>query len=186
MELSLTTFDNTTFDKGAGKIKQALWFLIHALFIKSSLLPVMGFKKFLLELFGAKIGTGFVIKPSVHIKFPWKLELGDHVWLGEHVWIDNLDRVKIGNNVCLSQGALLLTGNHDYTLSSFDFKNAPIVIEDGVWIGAKAVVCPGVHCKSHSILSVGAIATKDLESFTIYQGSPAKEVRKRNISHPKK
>lgn len=181
MELSLTTFDNTTFDKGAGKFKQFMWFFAHALFIKSSLIPVMGFKKFLLQWFGAKIGEGLVIKPSVHIKFPWKLELGDNVWLGEHVWIDNLDKVKIGNNVCLSQGALLLTGNHDYTLSSFDFKNAPIFLEDGVWIGAKAVVCPGVTCRSHSILSVGSIATKNLDEYTIYQGCPARAVRKRVI-----
>lgn len=185
MEVSLIKFDNRTFDKGAGKFKQVLWYFVHAIFIKSSLFPIMGFKKFLLQLFGARIGKGFVIKPSVHIKFPWKLELGDHVWIGEHVWIDNLDTVIIGNNVCLSQGALLLTGNHDYTLPSFDFKNAPIILEDGVWIGAKAVVCPGVHCKSHAVLSVGSVATKVLEPYCIYQGSPAKEVRKRRISRSK-
>lgn len=179
MELSLKTFDNTTFDKGAGKIKQFVWFFINAIFFKTALVPMMGIKKKMLQLFGAKIGDGFVIKPSVHIKFPWKLELGNNVWIGEHVWIDNLDRIKIGDNVCLSQGALLLTGNHDYTLSSFDFKNAPIILENGVWIGAKAVVCPGVTCKSHAILSVGSIATKNLEKYTIYQGCPAKEVRKR-------
>lgn len=181
MEISLTTFDNTTFDKGASRFKQFLWFYIHALCIKTSLIPLMGFKKKILQFFGAKIGKGFVIKPSVHIKFPWKLELGDNVWIGEHVWIDNLDKVTIGDNVCLSQGALLLTGNHDYTLSSFDFKNAPIILENGVWIGAKAVVCPGVTCKSHSILSVGSVATKNLEKYTIYQGCPATEIRKRII-----
>lgn len=181
MELSLTTFDNTTFDKGASKFKQILWFYTHALFIKTSLIPLMGLKKKILQLFGAKIGSGFVIKPSVHIKFPWKLQLGDNVWIGEHVWIDNLDKVIIGDNVCLSQGALILTGNHDYTLSSFDFKNAPITLENGVWIGAKAVVCPGITCKSHAVLAVGSIATKNLKKYTIYQGCPATEVRKRTI-----
>jgi len=74
---------------------------------------------------------------------------------------------------------MLLTGNHDYTISSFDYRNAPIILEDGVWIGAKSVVCSGVRCKSHSILTAGSVATKDMEEYTIYQGNPAKEIRKR-------
>lgn len=176
---NLEEFSNKTFEKGAGLVRLSLWFFIHIFFIKSSLIPFIKFKIFWLRLFGAKIGKGLVIKPSIHIKFPWKLIIGDYVWLGEHCWIDNLDNVTIGNNVCISQGALLLTGNHDYTVSSFDYRNAPIVLEDGVWIGAKAVVCSGVTCKSHSILTVGSIATKDLEAYTIYQGNPAKEIRKR-------
>ncbi|SDW46083.1 putative colanic acid biosynthesis acetyltransferase WcaF [Lutibacter oricola] len=181
MKANLELFDNSTFCKGASKIKQITWLVLNAIFIKSSWLPFMGVKAFLLRLFGAKIGKGLVIKPAVNIKFPWKLTIGDNVWLGESIWIDNLDEVKIGSNVCISQGAMLLTGNHDYTLTTFDYKNAPIVIEEGVWIGAKTVVCPGVICKSHSILVVGSIATKNLAEFTIYQGNPAKEIRKRKL-----
>jgi putative colanic acid biosynthesis acetyltransferase WcaF len=178
-EVKLSTFNNSNFNKGAGKLKWFLWLLVSSLFLKPSWIPFMGVKIFILKLFGAKIGKGLVIKPSVNIKFPWKLVIGNDVWIGENVWIDNLDAVIIGNNVCISQGALLLTGNHDYTLPSFDYRNQPIKVEDGVWIGAKSVVCPGVICKSHSILAVGSIATKNLESYTIYQGNPAKEVRKR-------
>lgn len=181
MKTLLSKFDSTSFDKEAGFIKQTIWFFINIFFLKCSLNPFMGIKIFVLKKFGAKIGTGLVIKTSINIKFPWKLEIGNDVWIGENVWIDNLDKVTIGSNVCLSQGALLLTGNHDYKLSSFDYKNAPIIIEEGVWIGAKSVVCPGVICKSHSILAVGSIATKQLEPYTIYQGNPAKEVRKRII-----
>ena len=179
MPTRLDSFNPNTFDKEAGAIQKALWFLLHALFIESSWMPVMGLKVFLLRRFGAKVGQGLVIKPSVRIKFPWKLEIGDHVWLGEGCWIDNLDYVKIGSHVCISQGAQLLTGNHDYTVSSFDYRNAPIVLEDGVWIGAQTVVCPGVTCQSHSILTVGSVATKNLEPYMIYQGNPAVAVRKR-------
>lgn len=181
MKTTLSTFDNSTFDKGAGFLKQGLWFIINTICFKSSLFPVMSLKVKLLRIFGAKIGKGLVIKPSLNIKFPWKLEIGDDVWLGENVWIDNLDMVTIGNNVCISQGALLLTGNHDYTKSSFDYRNGPIILEDGVWIGAKAVVCPGVTCYSHSILSVGSIATKNLQQYTINQGIPSTRVRDRTI-----
>nr|WP_321486345.1 WcaF family extracellular polysaccharide biosynthesis acetyltransferase [uncultured Draconibacterium sp.] len=181
MKTQLNTFSNADFDKGANIFKRPLWFFLHAIFIESSWMPIMTIKQFLLKAFGAKIGKGLVIKPSVRIKFPWKLEIGDHVWLGEGCWIDNLDHVRIGNNVCISQGALVLTGNHDYTVSSFDYRNAPIVLEDGVWIGAKSVVCPGVTCKTHSILTVGSVATKDLEPYSIYQGNPAIKIRDRKI-----
>ena len=112
---------------------------------------------------------------------PWKLKIGNNVWIGEGVYIHSLDNITIGDNVCISQQSMLLTGNHDYTISSFDYRNAPILIEDGVWIGARAVVCPGVSCKSHSILSVGSVATKDLKAYEIYQGVPAKFVRQRKI-----
>jgi len=180
-KVRLDTFSIGNFDKGAGFIKQTLWYFVNALFVRASWNPFMGIKIALLKAFGAKIGKGLVIKNNVCIKFPWKLTIGDYVWLGENCWIDNLDKVTIGNQVCISQGALLLTGNHDYTLTSFDYRNAPIVIEDGAWIGAKAVVCPGVIVHSHAILTVGSIATKEMEDYGIYQGNPAKLIRLRLI-----
>lgn len=128
-EVHLSSFNTGNFNKGAGFIKQTLWYFVNALFVRASWNPFMGIKVFFLKLFGAKIGKGLVIKNNVNIKFPWKLTLGNDVWLGENAWIDNLDEVIIGNNVCISQGALLLTGNHDYTLSTFDYRNAPIIIE---------------------------------------------------------
>ena len=177
----LSSFTTGNFDKGAGFIKQTLWYFTNALLVRASWNPFMGIKIALLKAFGAKIGKGLVIKNNVCIKFPWKITIGDNVWLGEYAWIDNLDYVTIGNNVCISQGALLLTGNHDYTCSSFDYRNAPIVIENGAWIGAKCIVCPGVTVHSHAILTVGSIATKDMEEFTIYKGNPAIKIRDRII-----
>lgn len=179
MAVALKTFKTNNYDKGRGKLIQFIWIFFNALFLKNSWFIFMKFKVFLLRSFGAKIGQGMVIKTNVNIKFPWKLVIGNDVWIGEGVWIDNLDRVTIGNDVCLSQGALLLTGNHDYKSSSFDYKNEPISIGDGVWIGAKSVVCPGVICENESILTVGSVATKDLKSLGIYQGNPAMIVRQR-------
>lgn len=181
MQIRLKDFDGSDFSKGAGSIKQICWYIVNSLFFKSSLLPIMGIKIYLLKQFGAKIGEGLIIKPCVNIKFPWKLTIGNNCWIGEKVWIDNLDTVSIGDNVCLSQGALILTGNHDYSDSSMPYRNNPINIEEGVWIGAKSVVCSSVHCASHSILTVGSIATKNMDAYTIYQGNPAVEIRKRKI-----
>ena len=181
-KVNLETFSTYNFNKGANKLKIVIWYFVNALFVRASWNPFMGIKVFFLKLFGAKIGKGLVIKNNVNIKFPWKLTLGNDVWLGENAWIDNLDEVIIGNNVCISQGALLLTGNHDYTLSTFDYRNAPIIIEDGAWIGAKTVVCPGIKVKSHAILTVGSTATKNMEAYGIYQGNHALKIRTRNIT----
>jgi putative colanic acid biosynthesis acetyltransferase WcaF len=135
----------------------------------------------LLKLFGSKLGKGVVIKPNVIIKYPWNLTIGDHTWVGEHVWIDNLAEVNIGSNCCISQGAYLLTGNHDFTSPSFDLMVASINVSNEAWIGAKSTVCPGVNLQQASVLTVGSVATKELEPFGIYQGNPALKIKERVI-----
>lgn len=150
------------------------------LLFRSGLMPSSSVLVWILRLFGAKIGKDVRIKPYIYIHYPWKLSIGDYSWLAE-CRIENLAEVSIGNNVCVSQKAMLLTGNHDYKKADFDLITKPIVLEDGVWIGANAVVCPGVTAASHAVLTVGSVATKDLESFSIYQGNPAIKVKDRVI-----
>jgi putative colanic acid biosynthesis acetyltransferase WcaF len=179
-QTNLTSFNNDWYNSGASFLKRALWYRLSGLFVHSRF-PFSRFKVFLLRLFGAKIGKGVVIKPGVNIKSPWLLEIGHYSWLGENVWIDNLVKVKIGANCCLSQGAFLLTGNHNYKKSSFDLLTGEITLEDGVWIGAKATVCPGVICYSHSVLTVGSVASGKLEAYGIYRGNPAEKIREREI-----
>jgi len=171
----------TTINIGASLGKQMIWYLVNIIFFKNPFNIFSALKVRMLRLFGAELGRGVVIKPSVNIKFPWKLRMGDHSWIGEDVWIDNLSDVLIGSNVNLSQGCLLLTGTHDHTKTSFDFQSHPIVLEDGVWIGAKAVVYGGVICRTHSILGIGSVAEKELDPYTIYKGNPAVPVLKRVV-----
>lgn len=177
----LSKFNNGWFEAGTSILKRGLWYFISTTFFCSRF-PLNGFKVFLLRLFGAKIGAKVIIKPGVNIKSPWLLVVGDYVWIGEHVWIDNLVKVSIGNHSCISQGAMLITGNHDYSKSSFDLMIKEIVIEEGVWIGAKAVVCPGIICHSHAVLSVASIATSNLAAYGIYSGNPAVRIKERIIS----
>lgn len=178
MQTDLSKFNVGDYDAGP-KWKVGLWFLVNY-FVFDSVIPwPYGIKSLLLRLFGAKVGKGLVTKVKVRIKYPWRLVIGDNCWLGESAWIDNLAHVTIGNNVCISQGAMLLTGNHDYTLHDFPYRLGKIVIEDGVWVGAQAVVCPGVTCRTHSILTVNSVATKDLGPWNIYMGNPAALIRKR-------
>lgn len=179
----LSTYNNDWYKPaiGAGKLKQGLWYFTNVFFFINPLNPFSGLKCLLLKCFGAKLGMGVMIKPGVNIKYPWKLIVGDHCWIGEDVWIDNLGKIKLGNNVCLSQGAMLLTGNHNYAKTSFDLMVKEIVLEDGVWIGAKAVVCPGVIAFSHAMLSAASVATKNLEAYTITSGNPARTLKQRVI-----
>jgi putative colanic acid biosynthesis acetyltransferase WcaF len=178
MNTNLGKYDNSWYRPG-NPVKRWLWYLLNILFFKTPLFPFYKFKVFLLKLFGAKVGHNVLIKPLVNIKYPWFLEIGNNVWIGEQVWIDNLDKVSIGNNVCLSQACLLLTGNHDYTKTSFDLVIKPIVLEDGVWIGARAVVCGGTVCHHHAVVTVGSVAKGELEAMAIYRGNPAVKIKER-------
>jgi putative colanic acid biosynthesis acetyltransferase WcaF len=179
--MDLKRYDNSWYRPGP-KWKTTLWLLVNAVFFNNSLAVFNGLKCSLLRLFGAKVGKRVVIKPSINIKYPWFLRIGNDVWIGEKVWIDNLGLITIGSNVCISQGAYLLTGNHNYKKPFFDLIIGTIVLEDGVWIGAKATVCPNVTCKTHSVLSVSSVATTDLEPYGIYQGLPAKKIKTRIIN----
>jgi len=178
IKTDLSSYNNSWYDPGGNKLKRSFWFIANAFFF-ASFNPFNGLKIALLRLFGAKVGHGVVIKPSVLIKYPWRLSIGNYVWIGEKVWIDNLENISIGNNVCISQGALLLCGNHDYKKATFDLMLEKITLEDGVWIGAKAIVCPGVTCASHSVLTVNSVAVKNLEPYSVYSGNPAIKVKDR-------
>lgn len=179
MDLSL--YDNSWYNPGGSKFKRALWYFFNICFFKNTLFPFIKAKVFMLRWFGASVGENVVLKPAINIKYPWNLRIGNNVWIGEGVWIDNLSMVTIEDNVCISQGALLLCGNHDYKKKTFDLMLGEIYCESGVWIGAKAVVAPGVRLKTCAVLALGSVAVADLDAHGIYQGNPAVKVRERII-----
>jgi putative colanic acid biosynthesis acetyltransferase WcaF len=180
-QVNLAKFEGKVYSNIIQKIKYLLWLITSNIFFLTNL-PYPNFLKiFILKLFGARVGKGVVIKPWVKIKFPWELTIHNYVWIGESVWIDNISHVNIADNVCISQGALIITGNHNYNLISFDLISKPINIEEGSWLCANSIVTGGVTVKSHAVLSIASIATKDLNAFTIYKGNPAIEINKRHI-----
>ncbi len=180
-QTNLFAYNNFSYNPGGNIFKRVLWYYINVLIFKSSLFPFYGLKNCLLRLFGAKIGKEVEIKPCVNIKYPWFLNIGNEVWIGENVWIDCLVPVTIGNNVCISQGAVVLTGNHNYKKTTFDLIVSGITLEDGAWIGACAIVNPGITVGSHAVLTSGSVATKNLNPYSIYQGNPATKVRERVV-----
>lgn len=178
--VDLNIYNNSWYTPGP-KWKILLWFLINPITVNTYLPIPQSFKKMILRLFGAKIADKVVLKPRINIKYPWYLEIGENTWIGEEVWIDNLVEVKIGKNACISQGAMLLTGNHDFTKKSFDLMVKKIELENGVWVGAKAIICPGVKMKTHSMLSAGSVLSKQTKEYFIYTGNPAIESKMRIV-----
>lgn len=176
--MRLDQFDNSEFRRGRPRWVEALWIIVSALTV-GSFLPGSRFRVSLLRSFGARIGSGVVIKPSVIVKSPWNLEIGDHVWVGERVWIDNLAKVRIGSHSCISQGAYLCTGSHDWTRQNFALITRAIDIEDQCWVGAMARLAPGTRMVQGAVLSMGSVGAGTLEAWSIHQGNPAHKTRDR-------
>ncbi len=180
-EVRLAAFQNAWYDPGRGAFLRALWMLANAAFLLTWFPWPSPLKRGLLRLFGARVGKGVVVKPRLNVKYPWHLTVGDHSWLGEGVWIDSLAAVRIGANVCLSQGVMIETGNHDWSRPMFDLVVKEVVVEDGAWAAVGALLLPGARLASHAVLGAGSVLSGDTEAYGVYVGVPAVKVRERVI-----
>ncbi|MGA2737157.1 MAG: WcaF family extracellular polysaccharide biosynthesis acetyltransferase [Bryobacteraceae bacterium] len=180
--VDLSVPDNSEYLKGRPWLVIVLWHFIGAPLVRANWLPVSSVKTALLKAFGAHIGVGAYIKPGIKIKFPWYLTVGDHCWLGEDVWIDNLAPVTIGSHVCVSQGAYLCTGNHDWSSTNMKLFRRPIALQDGSWVGARAIVGPGTVVGAGAIVTAGSVITRDVPAGQIWSGNPARYTRDRVVA----
>ena len=160
-------------------IVKLIWDFIGKPFF-SSYLPGTYWRKLILRIFGARIGKGGKFKINIKISEPWNLSIGDDCWIGENVWIDNLDLVKIGNRVCISQGVYVCTGNHNYKDDLFSLILEKIVIEDDCWIAAKSIIAPGSILKKGCVACLGSVVSGILQKDGIYKGNPAKLLKSKN------
>lgn len=155
------------------RLRRAIWYL-SGRWLVSSFLPGSFWRKFILCIFGARIGSNCCLKPRINITSPWHFSVGHHCWFGENVWIDNLALVSIGDAVCISQSAYLCTGNHDYKSTSFDLRLASITIESQSWIGAHAILAPGTHISFGCVVSLGSVVSGSIPQYSIVKGNPAR------------
>ena len=181
LPIDLSLPDNTLLERGRPALIEILWHLAGSPLVRSELLPFSRLKCFVLRAFGAKIGVGVYIKPGVRVKFPWRLSVGDHSWLGERVWIDNLAHVTIGAHACVSQDVYLCTGNHDWSHPNLKLYTRPIQLEDGCWVAARSMICPGVTLGECAVVTGGSVVSGDVPPYEVHGGNPASFIRIRKI-----
>jgi putative colanic acid biosynthesis acetyltransferase WcaF len=135
-----------------------------------------GWRRFLLRLFGARIGVGVLVRPTVRITYPWKLSIGDHSWIGDFAELYTLGPIEIGRCAVVSQYVYVCTGSHDMRSPGFDIFQKPIRIEDEAWVAAGAFLHPGVTIGRGCVVAARSVVNGDTEPFKVYAGAPAKPI----------
>ena len=180
--VDLRRYDNSWYSPGRSVGWRGLWMFFGLPLLRSTWFASSAARVALLRCFGAKIGQRVVIRQHVTVKYPWHLEIGDDCWIGEQVWIDNLTLVRLGNSVCLSQGAYLCTGNHDWTDPAFGLRVAGIDVRAGAWAGARSLLMPGVVLGEASVVGAGSVVSGRIPAYQIFSGNPAMFVKERRVS----
>ncbi|WP_327019692.1 WcaF family extracellular polysaccharide biosynthesis acetyltransferase [Arthrobacter sp. Soil782] len=157
----LSLFTGNGYVKGRSKVVQVLWVMVSSLIVQRIWCPSR-LRVRVLRAFGANIGNGVLIREGVRVHWPWKLSIGDNSWIGVDVWLLNLEQIAIGQDVCVSQSAFICTGSHDAKSRSFEFDNAPIKVEDGAWIAARATVLRGVTVGKDAVVGATALVVRDV------------------------
>jgi putative colanic acid biosynthesis acetyltransferase WcaF len=174
--IDLGTYDLSDFDRGAPRWKRRLWVLVSAVFFQNPIPRASRFRAGLLRAFGATIRNGVLFGSNVYISYPWRLTVGDHVWLGDDVGIQSLAQVTIESNVCVSRRCYLLTGSHDFRRGDFKLKVAPILIRQGRWIAIGSLVVAGVTIGEGAVVSAGSVVLRDVPANCLVRGNPAQMV----------
>lgn len=164
------------------KLGRILWNIIWLMLYRPSPRIFHGWRRFLLRLFGCKIGRGAHPYPSAKIWAPWNLEMGSHSCLGDHTDCYCVDKITIGSHSTVSQYSLLCTASHDYTDPSMPLITAPIVIGEGAWIAADVFIGPGVAIGDGAVIGARSSVFRNVEPWTVVAGNPTRVIKKRETS----
>jgi putative colanic acid biosynthesis acetyltransferase WcaF len=172
--------------RGRSAVTVQLWWIVESTLFRWSPQVLYSWRSFLLRLFGASIGKSVRFRSTVRITYPWKLKIGDHVWVGDDCVFYNLGEIAVGSNVAIAHDVYLCTGLHDYTRIDFPIEQKPIHIEDEVWLPNDIFVGPGVTIGRGTIVGARSTVLKDLPSGMICYGHPAMPVRPREMTGQRK
>jgi len=167
--------------RGRNAIIVQIWWFTQATLFNLSPQFLYGWRRFLLRLFGAKIGKGVVLRPTVKITYPWKITIGDFSWIGDDVTLYSLGEIEIGTNTVISQKSYLCTGSHDYKNESFPIYAKKITIGNESWIATDVYIAPGITVGNNVVVGARSSIFNNLEKEGIYVGSPAKFIKDRTI-----
>ncbi|QVY64754.1 putative colanic acid biosynthesis acetyltransferase [Polaribacter sp. Q13] len=175
----LNTFKLPKNFRGRNAFIVQLWWLVQSILFSNSPQFMYGFRRFLLRLFGAKIGKNVIIRPTVRITYPWKISIGDFSMIGDDVVLYSLGRIEIGNNVVISQKSYICAASHDYLKSDFPIFAKKITIEDQCWLATDVFVAPGITIGKGTVVGSRSSVYKNLPSNKVCIGNPAKIIRER-------
>jgi len=165
--------------RGRSGLVVQLWWIVDFWFFKLSPQIMYGWRRFLLRLFGAKIGKGVIIRPNVTITYPWKVSIGDYSWIGDNVELYSLGEIEIGSNVVISQRSYLCAASHDYKKQDFPIWSGKITIEDECWLATDVYVAPNVTIGKGTVVGARSSVFKNLPGGKICVGNPAKVIKDR-------
>ena len=165
--------------RGRSAVTVQLWWLIQSTLFAYSPQFMYGWRRFLLRLFGAKIGKNVIIRPSSKIQFPWKVTVGNDSWIGDEVNLYSLGEIEIGGHVVISQRSYICTGTHDAFKETFDISSQNITIEDQCWLATDVFVAPGVTIGRGTVVGARSSVFKDLPAGKICMGQPAMVIKDR-------
>ena len=166
------------------RFKRALWMVVYTVFFRHSFYPfLVRWRAWLLQRFGMKCGNHISIHPSAMIWAPWNIKTEHALAIDEGVNLYSVDKITIGMKVAISREAFICTASHDITKPNRPLITAPITICDGVWIGARAIILPGVTIGEGAVVAAGAVVTKDVEPWSVVGGNPAKFIKKRELKN---
>ena len=168
--------------RGRHAIIVQLWWIVQALLFRPSPQFMYGWRRWLLRLFGAQVGRGVILRPTMTTQFPWKVKIGDYSWIGDEVVLYSLGEIHIGANAVISQRSYLCTGSHRPFEIDFPIYAEKIVVEDEVWIATDVYVGPGVTVARGALVGARSSVFKDLPAGMICLGSPAKPVKPRTYA----
>jgi len=163
------------------KVFRVMWMLVGRPVFRLSFHNWYPLRASLLRLFGARIGRGVRLRPSVHVEIPWNIDLADNVVVGDHAILYSLGTITVGPRTVISQYAHLCAGTHDFADRRFRLIRDPIVIGRDAWIGADAFIGPNVRVGEFAVVGARASVYKNLDPGMVYAGNPAKPIKKRQL-----
>jgi putative colanic acid biosynthesis acetyltransferase WcaF len=179
--IDLRQYDQSNFDRGRPGWFILLWWLVQAVFFPLSPHNFNAFRRWLLRLFGAKIGKRVLIRPTARFTYPWKVAIADDSWIGDDVVFYSVDRIQIGSHCVISQKSYLCTGSHDIQAPAFSLITAPIIIENGVWIATDCFIAAGVTIGANTVVGARSSVFRDLPAQQVAWGTPCRPYYPREV-----
>lgn len=160
--------------RGRSAVFTQLWWIVQSTLFGMSPQVMYGWRRWLLRCFGARIGKGVILRPTVRVTYPWKLTIGDYCHIGDDVALYSLAEIEIGSRAVVSQRSYICTGSHDFTSPTFDIFGKKIVIEPEAWIATDVFVAPGVCIGRGAVIGARSSVFSDVPPAVICIGSPAR------------